>query len=540
MTSSDMGSPQPSAARAIHDCTTDGSRIAGRVGEGVSEFVGGTRRAKGETRNATRTRSRYRSRVRVVRSFAPCALVVVAALFASLAGSSCRRAPHFVRGDAAAVVVVQRPKDAGGPPSAVEREPNNTPTQAQELAWAGSPPAAAVKGNIDRTEAGKAVDVDVFKFVVPGQHVAVSSDAGQAADRLAAAKRLSVVINPEAGLALAVDLLDEALRPVKTVAAGPGEVVGLPNMAVLPGCTYYLSVKAAPAPAKGHGALDAGVSVGSSYLMTVLLLDFEIADEREPNDRLEAAGDLSWQGRSALASGLFSWRRDEDWYRLSLDAIDPGWVLNLDLEGVDNVAAGLTVNDSAGRKIVAVRGRKGENLTLRNLVPPSMMADAGAPAASRYWYVVVRAESGVDREHRYVLRVEAAQPEARGAFETEPNDDAAHASPLAEGTTTGYLSVGDVDVFRYLAAEPRELNIEVSPPSRVRAKVEIIRERDGQVLAEATAAKARQTVRIFGFSAPTEPILIRLSQGKHDGNASEPYLLKVTSRPLPRDAGRPD
>jgi hypothetical protein len=466
-------------------------------------------------------------------------VITVIALLSALAGLSCRKAPRFVRGNAAAVVVVQRPRDAGGAPSVVEREPNNTPVQAQELTWAGTPPAAAVKGSIDRTDAGKAVDVDVFKFVVPGQRVTVSSDAGQAADRLAAARRLSVIASPEAGLALAVDLLDEALRPVKTVAAGPGEVVGLPNMAVLPGFTYCLRVKAAPAPAKGHGAVNAGVSAGTSYLMTVLLLDFEVADEREPNDRLESAGELSWQGRSALASGIYGWRRDEDWYRLSLDAIDPGWVLNLELEGVGDVAAGLAVNDSAGRKIVAVRGRKGEKLTLRNLAVPNVVGDAGAPAAAgRFWYVVVHAESGLDREHRYVVHVEAAQPEARGAFETEPNDDAAHASSLAEGTTTGYLSVGDVDVFRYLAAEPRELSIEVSPPSRVRAKVEIIRERDGQVLAETAAAKARQTVRILGFSAPAEPILVRLSQGKHDGNASEPYLLKVTSRPLQRDAGR--
>jgi hypothetical protein len=100
--------------------------------------------------------------------------------------------------------------------------------------------------------------------------------------------------------------------------------------------------------------------------------------------------------------------------------------------------------------------------------------------------------------------------------------------------------VGDVDVFRYLAAEPRELDIEVSPPSRVRVKVEVIRERDGQVLAESLAGKARQTVHIIGFSAPVEPLLVRLSQGKHDGNASEPYLLKVASRPLRRDAGRRD
>jgi hypothetical protein len=467
----------------------------------------------------------------------------VIALLAALAGLSCRRAPHFVRGDAAAVVVVQRPRDAGGPPLAAEREPNNAPAQAQELAWTGTPPAAAVKGNIDRTEAGKAGDVDVFKVVVPGQRMAVSSDAGPAADRLVAAKRMSVVIKPEAGLALAVDFLDEAPRLVKAVAAGPGEVVGLPNMAVLPGGIYYLRVKAAPVPAnkKGQVPVDAGVSAGSSYQITVLLLDFEVADEREPNDRLESAGDLLWQGRSALASGLYGWRRDEDWYRLSLDAMEPGWVLNLDLEGVDDVAASLAVNDSAGRKIVAVRGRKGEKLTLRNLVLPSVAPDAGASAVGgRCWYVVVRAENGLDREHRYVVHAEAVLREARGGFETEPNDDAAHASALDEGTTTGYLSVGDVDVFRYLAAEPRGLDIEVTPPSRVRVKVEVIRERDGQVLAEAVAARARQTVRILGFPAPVEPILVRLSQDKYDGNASEPYLLKVASRLLQRDAGRRD
>ena len=221
--------------------------------------------------------------------------------------------------------------------------------------------------------------------------------------------------------------------------------------------------------------------------------------------------------------------------------MEPGWVLNLDLEGVDDVAASLAVNDSAGRKIVAVRGRKGEKLTLRNLVLPSVAPDAGASAVGgRCWYVVVRADNGLDREHRYVVHAEAVLPEARGGFETEPNDDAVHASALVEGTTTGYLSVGDVDVFRYLAAEPRGLDIEVTPPSRVRVKVEVIRERDGQVLAEAVAARARQTVRILGFSAPVEPILVRLSQGKYDGNASEPYLLKVASRLLQRDAGRRD
>jgi hypothetical protein len=176
---------------------------------------------------------------------------------------------------------------------------------------------------------------------------------------------------------------------------------------------------------------------------------------------------------------------------------------------------------------------------LHNLVLPHVAGDAGVSAVGgRWWYLVVRAEGGLDRERRYVLHAEAALPDARGGFETEPNDDADHASSLADGTTTGYLPVGDVDVFRYLAGEPRALDIDVSPPSRVRVRLEVLRARGGQVLAEAVAAKGRNTVSIVGLSCPAEPILIRLSQGKHDGNASEPYALRVTSRPLHSDAGK--
>jgi len=60
---------------------------------------------------------------------------------------------------------------------------------------------------------------------------------------------------------------------------------------------------------------------------------------------------------------------------------------------------------------VAVRGRRGEKLTLHSLVLPSVVADAGAAAAGgRWWYLVVRAERGLDRERRYVLHAEAVLP----------------------------------------------------------------------------------------------------------------------------------
>jgi hypothetical protein len=323
------------------------------------------------------------------------------------------------------------------------------------------------------------------------------------------------------------------------LSGGPGETLALPNLAALPGMATFLRVKAAPALAgKGRSRADAGAPAGAGYRVTVLLLDFEAADEREPNDRMETAGVLSWQGPSALAAGLFGWRHDEDWYGLPLEAVEPGQVLNLELEGVGGVAASLSVNDSAGKKIVSVRGRKGEKLTLRNLSLPSLPADAGAAAGKgRWWYLVVRTDGGVDLERRYVLHAEAALPGTQGGYEIEPNDDVTLASPLADGTTTGYLTAGDVDFFRYVAKEPCLLDLEILPPSRVKVKIEILRENDRKLLAEASAPKAHQPARILGFACPGEAILIRLSQGSRDGNASEPYVLRVASRLAQRDAG---
>ncbi|HEX7598508.1 MAG TPA: hypothetical protein VF518_09855, partial [Polyangia bacterium] len=308
-------------------------------------------------------------------------------------------------------MVVQRPKDLGPEPVA-EREPNNDPTQAQELTWAGTPLSAAVAGKIERTDAGKTMDVDVFKVVIPGQRLAASPDANQGTDPRLLAKRLFVTLVPEPGFAPVVELLDETLRVSKSLAGGPGETLTLPNLAGLPGTATYLRVKAASAPVgKGRSAADAGAPAGTGYRLTVLLLAFEAADEREPNDGIESAGEFSWQGRSALAAGLFGWRHDEDWYRLPLNTVEPGQVLNLELEGTSGVVAVLTVCDSAGKKIVSVRGRKGERLTLHNLTPPVLAPDAGAAAVQRPWYVVVRTESGVDLENRYVLHAEAALPE---------------------------------------------------------------------------------------------------------------------------------
>jgi hypothetical protein len=109
---------------------------------------------------------------------------------------------------------------------------------------------------------------------------------------------------------------------------------------------------------------------------------------------------------------------------------------------------------------------------------------------------------------------------------------------VADGTTTGYLPSGDVDFFRYRCKEKRQLDIEASPPPRVRVRLEVLRDNDQQVLAETGSARARQSARLLGFPCPDGPVLIRLSQGKRDGNASEPYTLKISSQQALGDGGR--
>jgi hypothetical protein len=125
------------------------------------------------------------------------------------------------------------------------------PPQAQELTWLGTPPAVAITGKIEKNRGwqGRGRRRVQGRHSWPGAWLSHRMRVKLLTWRLHA-KCLSVVVNPEAGLALALELLDETAQVVKIVAAGPGETVGLPNMAVLPGGTYYLRVKAAPAPAR--------------------------------------------------------------------------------------------------------------------------------------------------------------------------------------------------------------------------------------------------------------------------------------------------
>jgi hypothetical protein len=84
-------------------------------------------------------------------------------------------------------------------------------------------------------------------------------------------------------------------------------------------------------------------------------------------------------------------------------------------------------------------------------------------------------------------------------------------------------------VFRYSPVAPTALDLELTPPDRVNAKLEVLRLSDGQPLASADEAGRRQPERLTRV-AVSEPVLIRVSQRRGDGNADEPYQLRVTAQ----------
>ncbi len=429
--------------------------------------------------------------------------------------SSCRRNALPPRPDGAAVVTAE-PPETGDIVLAIEVEPNDSLATAQRLPFDAKLVAGA-KASLDAT-ATKARDADLFRLDVPPvEGTAPVAPGSDAAPPPALRRSLRVEVTPEADR-LGVEILDDQGQPLVSSGPGqPGDVVVLPNVSVTPG-TYYLRVRP-PAPQKGDPKEDTGAH---GYKLTARLAPLEVGAEVEPNDKAAIATDLPAPGE---AVGYYGWRHDQDWYRVPTAGLPEGSVLGADLEPAPGVTASLLVFDSVEQKLTEVRGRKEERVALRSLRVPT-----GEP----YVYVVVRTDAGANGETRYNLRLQSGLPEQGG--EVEPNDDPAHAqavADVAEGgaiTVAGHLGRGDVDVFRYAASIPVELDVEVAPPERVDVKLEILRP-DGTVLARSDAGKRRESEHLPNVFVPGGAAFVRLSAGKGDGNLDEPYRLSIAVRP---------
>jgi hypothetical protein len=223
-------------------------------------------------------------------------------------------------------------------------------------------------------------------------------------------------------------------------------------------------------------------------------------------------------------AGYHGWQRDQDFYRFALPEVVSS--LDAELDAVEDVGASLQVLDGAGLRLGAAKGRRNERLVLRNvtLKPPA----ADAVAAARQAYVVVRTETGQNRNQRYVLRLTLGAP--RLDAEVEPNDKAESATPVKDGNYSGYLPPSDVDFWRYEGEGQRDVTFQVSFPGRVRGKLECFRA-DGLPAGAAEARKPRQPLFLSAIATQGQPLLLQVSGRKGDGNANDPYTLRITSAP---------
>jgi len=424
---------------------------------------------------------------------------------------ACPRA-RLPKPDGAAVVVAPEPKPGGEIAAVAEIEPNDTIGKAQRLLVTPAAPVA-IAGTLAWPSKGKA-DVDVYRIDIPGPDGGVPDAAPAPPPAPDAAPAppprpkqvVRIEVTPEAEVAVKLEIIDTAGRPLLVAAgADPGQMVAIPNLALT-----------ATPPLLRVRRVAAGDAAGS-YRLVVRLAPLDAGAEVEPDDTPAQANDLGIPGE---AIGYLGWRHDQDTYRLATASLAEGSVLAADLDPIPTVSSRLALVDAAGHKLSEARGRRGERVALRNvLVPPG----------TTQVFLVASADFGWSADERYDLRVSADLPKPGG--EAEPNDDAAHAQAVADGTTQGYLARGDVDVFRYTVAAPVMLAVEIALPERASAKLEIANEQAVVLTRGKPTGRGRKPLRA-ALRVDVGTVLIRIVAGSGEGNPDEPYRLTVSSSPV--------
>jgi hypothetical protein len=419
------------------------------------------------------------------------------------------RKPIKVKGDGGPVVEVVEP-DKRAPdrpklPLVDEKEPDDDVAHAQPME-----PGKGVRGTIT------AKDNDVFSWMDPG---AAARDMG-------GFDYARVELSGVPGIDLALDVLDgdgKRLLTVNDGAAGEPEVI--PNVGVEPAHTYYFRVHEAGAP-KGDAE--------HAYELTVQTWKASAGDEREPNDDVaHATPVLLSNGTSGDASGFFG---REDWLSLSLAGVpakDGRATLRLELAPAAEVAPSIKVTAPDGKTLFAeARGAKNDELRLRNV---GVDTAAGAVA------IALRAVEGRSPDARWVLRI-GVEPPLDGA-EREPNNDVAHATPMAiaGGTAqlSGFLWPGDADVYRVTGVPPEaQLTFDVDGVDKVDLKLERLGA-DGKAWVRADDAPAGQGELLP--PAKAGEALVRVSGRARDTAFDAPYRLTATmQQPVPDEEREPN
>jgi hypothetical protein len=391
-------------------------------------------------------------------------------VLAGAAACQCEEEASLRKSNQPAVVVVD-PEDADQPAVAREEEPNDSRRRAQALGA-----EARVAGSFRATDE-KRGDIDWYRVEIaePDQILTTT---------LAGVPDLDVVLE-------AFSSEGERLVKVNNTGEGGGEV--LVNLAPDPGMVLLRVREAKRRHGPGH------------YRIGFELRPSEPGEEREPNWKAELATPFALDEE---ATGYLGWRTDNDWYRVDVSGVSPAARLRVELDGVDDVRANLSLRAPSGAVIQDRWGAAGESLTLANVA---------LPTGVDHLFVVVRCTRDTNVESRYSLRVLSAVPP--WPTEAEPNDVPPQATPLSPGKTmAGILGGGrDRDCFRVTASAPVAVRVEVKPPLGMDVAVAAL-DQTGEALWGVNEGEAREVeVMPSVWILPGQRDVVRVRAAGHGG-----------------------
>jgi len=383
---------------------------------------------------------------------------------------------------------VKADKDAPAEPTALaESEPNDSEAEAQKV---GALPAT-VSGEL------KPGDLDLYQLEL------------------------------ERGGPYLVDVEIEGLQGVRVAV---GREVGKPKTEVT-----------SPVPIESLG-LSAGrviVSVGGGNAAVTGAYRLVLRSERwlkgsefEPNDSVKTSDDVALipvdkSGKAPgpdelpakkinrfTLNGNWAHAADIDCHRIPLEVPPTGAVLRIELTPSSPVTAELWVEAENENEMARLAAKKAGDA----LVLPAL----GARSWEGAYTLCARIKEGsapADASADYRLRGQTLGP--GGASEFEPNGTISTASALPRSTAlAGYLTEGDVDLYRISAGEARELAAELQLPDEVACELSMLDD-SGKVLASKRAEPGAEASVIASGAT-----LVRL-QATSGENLNGRYQLRV-------------
>jgi hypothetical protein len=395
------------------------------------------------------------------------------------------------------------PHEKPGPPSIDEVEPNNDLKSAQVLNG-----SAVIKASLAE---GAKLDEDWY--------------------RIDAAKPLIVRFEavPAAGLELELAVFDEHKNKViHTTSAAEGGAV-IPTMTCVTSCYAHV--------------IGARKGAAGAYTLTVLTSAPTPRSEREPNNRYVDAQELPLGG---AIDGFLAPADDQDWYKFTPNGMTSEQVISVTLTSPADVWPELVVARLSDQAPLATYRavELGADIKLRDLAAP-------VPPETGYYFEVRSAWAGKNKrtsDAKAAYTIEAKVAPGAPDLEIEPNNDAAHATPIdpVKLKRVGYLAPkGDVDWYTFTTTQPSIIHAEITGVDNVRFVLSLIDpakkgEEKNNEIAKADSGEVKEPQALAGIAVPAGENYLRVEGAyKKVGdkwvrdyeNATDLYTLTLTVEP---------